>query len=166
MIEYLAAFIAGGAIKHVDFIEDKKKGRGFAKWPLAVIAGLCMGYVLSFSEASVLFAGVIAAQVLMGKIDKKVHGLAVVLAAAVPIFLGMEWADMGLLLPFFAVAALDEVDFGGALRAASDYRLWLKAFTFLIGILWGSWAYFLAIMCFDIAYMAMDYSMGGKGLAM
>lgn len=163
----VAALLSGAAIKHVDYLEDKKGGKGIGKWPLAIIAGLGIGYVLAFSPAAVLFAGVIAAQVLMGKIDRLVHGAAVVLAAGVPLLLGMQHAEFGLFLPFFAIAALDEVDFRGVLKPASDYRLWLKAAALGAGILTGVWDYFVVLMAFDAAYLAVDhYSNGKKMLGM
>jgi hypothetical protein len=163
----VAALVSGAAIKHVDYLEDKKGGKGVEKWPLAIIAGLGIGYVLAFSPASVLFVGVIAAQVLMGKIDKPVHGAAVMLAAGVPLLLGMEYADLGLLLPFFAIAALDEVDFRGALRPLSDYRVWLKGAALVAGAVMGIWDYFIVLIAFDAAYLAVDhYSNGKKMLGM
>ncbi len=152
----LAAIVAGAAIKHVDYLEDRKKGKHWIKWPLGIIAGLAMGYILAFSPAAILFVGIIAAQVLMGKIDRPVHGLAVVLAAAVPFFFGMEWANVELLLPFFAVAALDEVEFGGVLKLMRDYRIWLKGLTFVIGLASGMWAFFITLMAFDLAYLAVS----------
>jgi hypothetical protein len=157
MIDYIiAAAVAGGAIKHVDFLEDVRKGKGIEKWPLGILAGLAMGYVLAFSPAAILFVGIIAAQVLMGKIDKPVHGLAVVLAAAVPFLFGMEVGGIGLLLPFFAVAALDEVEFTGALKPMGEYRLWLKGTTLAVGIASGAWAYFVVLMAFDLAYLGVS----------
>jgi hypothetical protein len=158
----VAALVSGAAIKHVDYIEDSRGGEGDEKWPLAVAAGLGIGYVLSFSPAAVLFIGVIAAQVLMGKIDKVVHGAAVTIAAAVPLILGMQYGELGLLLPFFALAALDEVDFRGVLKPASDYRLWLKAAALVAGALTGVWDYFVVLIAFDAAYLAVDYYPNGK----
>ncbi len=163
----VAALISGAAIKHVDYLEDKKGGKGNEKWPLAVVAGLGIGYILAFSPAAVLFVGVIGAQVLMGKIDKPVHGAAVILAAGVPLILGMEYAEMGFLLPFFAIAALDEVDFRGIMKPVSDYRLWLKAAALIAGAISGIWDYFIVLILFDIAYLAVDrYSNGQKMLGM
>jgi hypothetical protein len=163
----IAALLSGAAIKHVDYLEDKKGGKGGEKWPLAIIAGLGIGCVMAFSPASVLFVGVVAAQVLMGKIDRLVHGAAVILAAGVPLLLGMQYADLGLFLPFFAVAALDEVDFRGILKPASDYRLWLKIAALGAGAITGIWDYFVVLMAFDIAYLAVDhYSNGKKMLGM
>jgi len=157
MWEYvIAAIIAGAAIKHVDYLEDQKKGKHWVKWPLGIIAGLAMGYILAFSPAAMLFVGIIAAQVLMGKIDKPVHGLAVVIAAAIPFFFGMDWASVQLLLPFFIVAALDEVELEGAFKPMREYRLWLKGVTFVIGVASGIWAFFIALMAFDLAYLAVS----------
>ncbi len=156
MLDILAAIVAGGAIKHVDYLEDKKKGKGILKWPLGILAGLCMGYILAFSPAAILFVGIIAAQVLMGKIDKPVHGLAVGLAAAVPFFLGMGWANTVLLLPFFVVAVIDEVELAGILKPMRDYRLWLKGTTLAVGAISGVWSYFVILMAFDLAYLAVS----------
>ncbi|MFP3949799.1 MAG: hypothetical protein ACLFUZ_01765 [Candidatus Micrarchaeia archaeon] len=156
MLDILAAIVAGGAIKHVDYIEDKKRGKGVEKWLLGILAGLCMGYVLAFSPAAILFVGIIAAQVLMGKIDKPVHGTAVVLAAVVPFVLGMGWANTGLLLPFFAVAALDEVELAGVLKPMRQYRLWLKGTALAVGAISGVWSYFVVLMAFDLAYLAVS----------
>lgn len=156
MLDILAAIVAGGAIKHVDYIEDQKRGKGVLKWPLGILAGLCIGYILAFSPAAILFVGIIAAQVLMGKIDKPVHGLAVVLAAAMPFFLGMGWANAELLLPFFVVAALDEVEFAGVLKPMRDYRVWLKGTTLAVGAISGAWSYFIVLMAFDLAYLLVS----------
>lgn len=155
MYGYLAAIIAGAAIKQVDFLEDQKKGKHWVKWPLGIIAGLAVGYILAFSPASVLFIAIIGAQVLMGKIDKPVHGLAVVVAAAIPFIFGMQWVNVELLLPFFVVAALDEVEFEGGLKPMREYRLWLKGATFVAGIVSGIWVFFITLMCFDLAYLAV-----------
>lgn len=152
----VAAAVAGGAIKHVDFLEDQKKGKGVEKWPLWILAGLAIGYLLAFSPASILFVAIIAAQVLMGKIDKPVHGAAIIIAAVVPFFFGMGWAEIGLLLPFFAVAALDEVEFAGLLKPMRDYRLWLKGTALAVGVGSGAWAYFIALMAFDLAYLGVS----------
>lgn len=162
----VAALVGGAAVKHVDYIEDCRGGEGNVKWLLAIVAGLCIGYVLSFSPAAVLFIGVIAAQVLMGKIDKVVHGTAVMIAAAVPLLLGMQYGDIGLLLPFFAIAALDEVDFRGILKPFSDYRLWLKGAALIAGALTGVWDYFVVLIAFDAAYLAVDHYSDGKMLGM
>jgi len=115
-----------------------------------------MGYILAFSPAAILFVGIIGAQVLMGKIDKPVHGLAVVLAAAVPFFMGMGWENTALLLPFFVVAALDEVEFAGILKPMRDYRLWLKGTTLAVGAISGVWSYFVILMAFDLAYLTVS----------
>jgi hypothetical protein len=161
MLDILAAIIAGGAIKHVDYLEDQKKGEGLVKWPLGILAGLCMGYILAFSPAAILFVGIIAAQVLMGKIDRPVHGLAVMLAAAVPFLLGMEWATAELLLPFFVIAALDEVELAGILKPIRDYRLWLKGAAVAVGAISGVWSYFVVLMAFDLAYLAVSKTKDG-----
>lgn len=167
MIPYIAAIIAGAGIKTVDYIEDELKGKNLWKWPLAIIAGLAMGAVLSFSSVAILFLAIIAAQVLMGKVDRPAHGLAVAVAAAIPLVMGMELSGMELFLPFFIVAALDEVEFAGALKPMWEYRLWLKIAALAVGVASGLWEYFLVLMCFDLAYlgagMMMEKRVPAKG---
>lgn len=166
MIEYIAAILAGAGIKTVDYIEDEMKGKNLWKWPLAIIAGLAMGAVLSFSSVAILFLAIIAAQVFMGKVDKPAHGLSVGVAVAVPLIMGMELGGMALFVPFFIVAALDEIEFAGVLKPMFEYRLWLKIAALVVGIASGLWEYFLVLMCFDLAYlgaaMLMERRMGQK----
>ena len=137
MIEYIAAILAGAGIKTVDYIEDELKGKNIWKWPLAIIAGVCMGAVLSLSTVATLFLAIIAAQVFMGKVDNPAHGLAVGVAVAVPIVMGMQLNGIELFLPFYFVAALDEVEFAGFLKPMWDYRLWLKGAALAVGIVSG-----------------------------
>ena len=162
MIGYIAAILAGAGIKTVDYIEDELKGKSIWKWPLAVIAGLAMGAVLSFSTVAILFLAIIAAQVFMGKVDRPAHGLAVGVAVAVPFIMGMELSGMELFLPFFIVAALDEVEFAGVLKTMFEYRLWLKGIALVVGIASGLWEYFFTLMCFDLAYLGAGIVMEKK----
>ena len=162
MIGYVAAILAGAGIKTVDYVEDELKGKGLWKWPLAVVAGLAMGSVLSFSGVAVLFLAIIAAQVFMGKVDKPAHGLAVGVAVAFAFIMGMDLRGMELFLPFFIVAALDEVEFAGILRPMWDYRIWLKIAALAVGVMSGLWEYFLVLMSFDLAYMGAGMLMGKK----
>lgn len=162
MIGYIAAILAGAGIKTVDYSEDELKGRGLWKWPLAIVAGLAMGVVLSFSGVAVLFLAIIAAQVFMGKVDKPAHGLAVGVAVAFAFIMGIDLRGMELFLPFFIVAALDEVEFAGILKPMWDYRVWLKGAALAVGIVSGLWEYFLVLMSFDLAYIGAGMLMGKK----
>lgn len=162
MIEYLAAVVAGAGIKKVDYIEDELGGKNLWKWPLAIIAGLAMGAVLSFSSVAILFLAIIAAQILMGKVDKPAHGLAVGMAVVIPLIMGMNLSGMDLFLPFFVVAVLDEVQFAGVLKPMFEYRLWLKGIALIVGVMSGLWEYFLVLMCFDMAYMGAGMIMEKK----
>lgn len=162
MIEYLAAVLAGAGIKKVDYLEDELGGKNLWKWPIAIIAGLAMGAVLSFSSVAIMFLAIIAAQVLMGKVDKPAHGLAVAMAVVIPLIMGMDLSAMGLFVPFFIVAALDEVEFAGVLKPMFEYRLWLKGIALVVGVVSGLWEYFLVLMCFDLAYLAAGMIMEKK----
>lgn len=162
MIPYIAAILAGAGIKVVDYIEDELRGKSLWKWPLAIIAGLAMGAVLSLSTVATLFLAIIAAQVFMGKVDNPAHGLAVGVAVVVPIVMGMQLEGIELFLPFFFVAALDEVEFAGFLKPMWDYRLWLKGAALAVGIVSGLWEYFLVLMCFDLAYLGAGMLMEKK----
>lgn len=162
MIGYIAAILAGAGIKAVDHIEDELGGKNLWKWPLAIIAGLAMGAVLSFSNVAILFLAIIAAQVLMGKVDKPAHGLAVGMAVVIPLIMGMDLSGMDLFLPFFVVAVLDEVQFAGILKPMFEYRLWLKGIALIVGVTSGLWEYFLVLMCFDLAYLGAERLMQKK----
>ena len=162
MIPYIAAILAGAGIKIVDYIEDELNGKNIWKWPLAIVAGLAMGAVLSLSSVATLFLAIMAAQVFMGKVDRPAHGLAVGVAVAVPIVMGMQLNGIELFLPFFFIAALDEVEFAGILKPMYEYRLWLKGAALAVGIVSGLWEYFIVLMCFDLAYLGAGMFMEKK----
>jgi hypothetical protein len=37
-----------------------------------------------------------------------------------------------------------------------DYRLWLKGTTLAVGVISGVWSYFVILMAFDLAYLAIS----------
>ncbi|MDD5096115.1 MAG: hypothetical protein PHY95_01215 [Candidatus ainarchaeum sp.] len=160
MFDVLAAVISGGSIKFVDFIEDEKKGKGLLKWPIALIAGLAFGYVLSFSPASSMFLAILAAQVFMGKVDRVAHGLAVIIAVITALFYGLGPMDLQLMVAFFILSTMDEVPLEGVLAPLGEYRLWLKGGTLCVGLITGAWSYFILIMAFDMAYLTVSYYLG------
>ncbi len=162
MLDVLASLVSGGAIKSVDFIEDERKGRSLLKWPLAVIAGLAFGYVLSFSPASSMFLAILAAQVFMGKVDRVAHGAAVTLAVLTAFLYGLGPLDLQLLVAFFILSALDELPLAGVLAPLAEYRLWLKGGTLCVGLILGAWSYFVLLMAFDMAYLSVSYYLGEK----
>lgn len=160
MLDVLASVVSGGSIKFVDFIEDEKKGKNLLKWPMAIIAGLAFGYVLSFSPASSMFLAILAAQVFMGKVDRAAHGAAVMLAILAAFLYGLGPLDLQLLVAFFILSALDELPLAGVLAPLGEYRLWLKGGTLCVGLMLGAWSYFILIMAFDMAYLTVAYYLG------
>lgn len=160
MFEVLAAVVSGGSIKFVDFIEDEKKGKNLLKWPMAIIAGLAFGYVLSFSPASSMFLAILAAQVFMGKVDRVAHGLAVILAVLTAFLYGIGPLDLQLLVAFFILSTMDEIPLEGVLAPLGEYRLWLKGGALCVGLITGAWSYFILIMAFDMAYLTVAYYLG------
>jgi hypothetical protein len=160
MFDVLAAVISGGSIKSVDFIEDEKKGKNLIKWPMAIIAGLAFGYVLSFSPASSMFLAILAAQVFMGKVDRVAHGLAVIVAVLTAFLYGMGPLDIQLLIAFFILSAMDEIPLEGVLKPLGEYRLWLKGGALCVGLITSVWSYFILIMAFDMAYLTVAYYLG------
>lgn len=150
MFNYAISFFSGSLVKMVDWIEDEKNGVYPIKWPLALIAGVALGFLIHQSTFASLFLGTIVAQVMAGKIDKKTHLLTIVTAF---LWLGLGVIDLNYWhLAIFAFAAfLDELKLPGKLNYLSNYRLFLKLVSFTF-IFFGRSDYFLAIILFDAGY--------------
>jgi len=157
MLFYLLSFLSGFLIKSVDWIEDELKGSLIVKWPLALISGLLIGFVISGSDFSNIFLAAIVAQVLTGKVDKATHGLAIAVAAVVFLLLGIN----GLKLEHFAIfiipAAIDELKFTGTYAFLTLYRVFLKAVAFLF-VFAGMPQYFIGIIMFDAGYILFKFA--------
>jgi|GEM_PF-924084 len=157
LYDVLAALIAGSAIKFVDCVEDTLGGKNLWKWPVAIIAGLAGGYLLSFSILVTVFLPVIAAMVFMGKVNRPSLGLALMLAMVIVVLFGIPSLDISLFVPFFVLAVLDEMPWRGMLNPLREYRLWLKGGALVVSLTTGMWIYFVGLMAFDMAYIAVHH---------
>jgi hypothetical protein len=152
MIEYIIAFIAGALVKFSDHLEDEVKGisknlRIFA----GVIYGIPLGWLLSGPLAP-LWAGVLFAQLVSGKIDKLGHMLGVASAIVFWFIFGFNssFALRPEIIFFFVLAWLDEIPF----RWNSDLRLFLKLGC-LAFAMWNP-AYLFGIIALDLGYLASN----------
>ena len=155
VIALVLALLAGICVKAVDWIDDEKKGRYAIKWPLALIYGGLIGYLISQASFSTIFLSALFAQVFARKIDTHTHVLGFGFAVLSLVYLGFPAISIELFV-FFAIAAyLDEARYFGRLRGLIEYRPFLKIAA-LAMLAFGRLDYFLGIMAFDIGYIAAD----------
>jgi len=152
MLQYVLAFIAGFFVKWVDWIEDDRKGRGLLKFPLAIIYGVLIGYLISQASFSELFLGALIAQVFARKIDNIGHVTGFIASMAALVYFGLPSIGIEFMLFFLVLAFLDEQEWPGRLRMLSEWRLFLKTGAIAL-ILIGRYDYAIAILVFDAGYM-------------
>ena len=75
LLALVLAFISGFVVKSVDWIDDEKKGRHIIKWPLAIVYGVLIGFLISQASFSTIFLAALFAQVFARKIDTHTHVL-------------------------------------------------------------------------------------------
>ena len=154
---FAVAALAGALVKLVDQIEDEFSGKIQYKYFFALIYGLMIGYLISFSGFGSLWLAALAAQLLSGKIDKKSHmfGFAVAIIFTFifssPFLQSLSVLDF---IIFLAAASLDELAVFSRFKRFKDYRPLLKITALVYGI-FGRWDYFAGIMVFDISYYAV-----------
>ncbi len=151
ILPFALAFVAGLLVKVVDWMEDDRKTSAAQKYPLAVIYGLIIGYLVGTSSFSAIFLAALIAQVFARKIDTTSHEIGFAVAILSLFVFGFPALDVPLFAYFLVLAFLDEADFIGRLHPITEYRLILKAGA-LVLIPFGRWEYFAGIMCFDIGY--------------
>ena len=152
MIFYVLAALMGALVKLVDQLEDVFKNPGKLKFLFAILYGLIGGYLISYSTFSSLWIAALFAQLLAGRLDRPTHILGFSLSLLFASFFGI--ADFRLFDVFvlFMAAFVDEANplkWNPALRPA--LKLAALAYVFV-----GRWDYFIAIMLFDLAYLAMS----------
>lgn len=133
----ILSLLAGSLIKLTDDIADKNLFHNrFAVLP-GLAYGVIMGYLmLTATDASLLFSGIVIGCLITGKINSTGHyfGLGAIL---IVLFLyGIKLAP--LVLPIAALAALDELKDVvriPVLNAVFDYRLFLKLGTLVLVLL-------------------------------
>ncbi len=151
VLPFALAFVAGLLVKIVDWMEDDRKTDPLHKYPLALIYGLMLGYIIGTSSFSMIFLAALIAQVFARKIDTTSHEIGFAAALLSLFVFGFPPIDIPLFAFFLVLAFLDEADFIGRLHPITEYRLILKAGALLL-IPFGRWDYFAGIMCFDIGY--------------
>ncbi len=152
----LLAFCAGVIVKAVDWMDDDQPGKHPSKYPLAVLYGVLIGYMISLSPFSVLFLAAVAAQIFATKVDTVAHrvGLAAVLITVLAI--GIPSIDIPVFIIFLVAAFLDEIDYVGNLRPLTEWRPFLKLAALAFALV-GQYDYFLAVIAFDLGYEFFRY---------
>lgn len=154
IIVVIAAFLSGFAVKIVDWMDDerKKKTPDWVRYPIAIIYGLLIGYVIGNATFSLIFIAALIAQVFAKKIDTRAHQLGFLVAAFSLLWFGFPQLDLPLFIFFAALAFLDEIDFLGKWHPITEYRLLLKVAA-LVPLAIGRLDYFIGIIAFDLGYL-------------
>ncbi len=152
MIHYVLAILAGFFVKWVDWIEDDKKGKGWLKFPLAIIYGVIIGYLISQAAFSELFLGALIAQVFARKIDNIGHVTGFLASIVAMLYFGLPVIAFSFFFYFLILAFLDEQKYAGRFQMITRWRLFLKVGAIAV-ILLGRYDYAIAILLFDGGYM-------------
>lgn len=152
MIHFVLAFLAGFFVKWVDWIEDDKKGKGLLKFPLAIIYGVLIGYLISQASFSALFLGGLIAQVFARKIDNIAHVTGFIASMAAMLYFGLPTIALSFLFYFMILAFLDEQNYIGRYKMITQWRLFMKVGSLAL-ILIGRYDYAIAILLFDGGYL-------------
>jgi hypothetical protein len=147
----LLALCAGVIVKAVDWMDDDRPGKHPAKYPLAALYGILIGYLISLSPFSVLFLAAVAAQVFATKVDTTAHRVGLAAAMLTILALGLPTIDIPVFIIFLVAAFLDEIDYVGTLRPLTEWRPFLKLAALAFALI-GRYEYFLAIIAFDLGY--------------
>lgn len=152
MLHYVLAFISGFFVKWVDWIEDDRKGEGLLKFPLAVVYGLLIGYLISQASFSELFLGALVAQVFARKIDNIGHVTGFIAVIAALLYFGLPAISLNFMFFFLILAFLDEQKYVGRYRRITEWRLFLKTGA-IATIILGRYDYAIAVLIFDAGYV-------------
>jgi len=156
---YAIAFVAGLLVKFVDWIEDEKGGKQQIKYPLALIYGAAIGYLISAPAISELFLGALLAQIFARKIDTLAHMVGFLVAIVVAGTIGLPTQNLSFLFLFFALAVLDELP-GWRAPGLGDYRLALPMGALIAGLIFARWEYLAGIALFDLGYVSFKKVVG------
>ncbi|MBI5223782.1 hypothetical protein HY990_05150 [Candidatus Micrarchaeota archaeon] len=151
MWEYIIALLSGAIVKIVDHMEDEGEPNPIITYPLAIIYGATIGYLIGSASFGLLFLAALIAQVFAKKIDRFSHTLGLLTAAIVAFFLSGPQIETVPLIAFILLAFLDEMELKGKFKIFTDYRLFLKIGA-LAYIVVGRLDYLAGIVIFDLGY--------------
>lgn len=156
LLALFLALISGFIVKSVDWIDDERKGKYIIKWPLAIVYGIIIGFLISQASFSTIFLAALFAQVFARKIDTHTHVLGFVVALFSLFYFGFPEISVFLFLYFILLAFMDEMRLFGKWKRIHELRPFLKVGAALM-IPFGNADYFLGIMAFDFGYVFFDF---------
>jgi hypothetical protein len=186
ILYYILAFLSGILVKATDWIDDEEHGKNQLKYPLALLYGLSIGYLISQASFSMLFLAALFAQVFARKIDTHTHVIGFAVAIITILVLGVPPFELMFFSVFLLSAFLDELemsrllrqfvssetpprfgdvhpkcnsisDMGGKYEFIERYRPVLKV-SALGFLLIGRIDFFLAIVAFDFGYVLYEWT--------
>ncbi|MDD5023247.1 MAG: hypothetical protein PHU63_03700 [Candidatus ainarchaeum sp.] len=154
------SFLAGTIVKTVDHIEDEEKKKHIIRFPLAIIYGILIGYLISQSPFSMIFLAAVFTQIIMKKVDNISHKLGYFAMILSLIYFGFPEFVLFPFMVFLIFSSLDELDkiiFWNKPKWIQDFRpfLELSAIPFL---LMGQWQYLTGILSFDLGYISSNFA--------
>jgi len=167
----ILALITGILVKVVDNIEDDHLPHRTFLYPAAIGYGLLIGIVISFfDEVAPLWIGIIIGMAAAQKVDTLSHFIGIATATGTAFVLGLPKVNY-LLGIIFAVAAFtdEKIDMKlhkmkkfDPLKKILESRLVVELTALVVSILTGMWMVFVAILFFDIGYIATQYLFKNK----
>ena len=176
IILLIASFFTGLAAKLVDLMEDNGlKLFKLDKFVFAVIYGLLIGYVISnYNVVAPLWIGAVFALILAKKIDNLAHFIGLISSLIFVALWGLGKINILLLAIFLVAAFLDEIlsDFAEGkpllknkllkfkitvsknIKRILKLRPLLEIIALIASIIIWDFSLFLAILFFDIGYLA------------
>jgi hypothetical protein len=146
------SFVTGLLVKFADDIADMKLAFNYGVY-VGIAYGLCIAYVVSQSELSALWLGVVVAMILMGKVNDIIHSAGVVTVAIPVLFIPLKEFNFMYFLVFIGAAALDEMKFErGALELIAKQRLALEIAALAVSVYSMNPIFFGSIFLFDVGY--------------
>jgi hypothetical protein len=148
---YAIAFVSGILVKVVDWFDDDMKSKSIAKYLIALVYGVLIGYLIGNADFSMVFLAALIAQIFARKIDTLAHRIGFASSILAIFFFTVPQIDIYLLGYFLLLAVFDEIDYVGKLRKLNEYRPFLKIGAVPVALL-GMPQYLAAILAFDVGY--------------
>lgn len=160
MIEYfILAFFSGILVKIVDHIEDEsgRRKKSPIRWPLSIIYGLLIGYLISQAPFAMIFLGAAIAQILMRKVDTWTHKLGYLSMLISILYFGLPeflFLPLGVFIAFSAIDELDKFLLWKKPVWVQEFRPFLELVAVPF-IMFGQWHYLAGILAFDVGYLSI-----------